>query len=105
MIETLFAIVTVIAFLALLGYGLLSKVEAATRKTQRHVYYRHHDASVWVRQDLKGRHREHCLCYECSKFKPGKQDHCRRAIDNYDWCVKYDMVSPVWECPSFRLKD
>jgi hypothetical protein len=36
--------------------------------------YEHHQGVVSVRSDLKGKHRDHCLCYHCEKFKPqGRQ--------------------------------
>lgn len=65
------------------------------------VQYDHHGTRVWVRDALKGQHRSHCLCYSCTKFKPGQPDNCPLAQGLYDLCVKNDMVTPVWECPQF----
>jgi len=67
------------------------------------VQYEHFDADVWVREDLKGQHKEHCLCYSCLRFCPDDRNrNCRRANLIYRVCVMLDMVLPVWECPEFR---
>lgn len=63
--------------------------------------YNHHGADVWVRSALKGLHREHCLCFACSKLKIGSPDNCQVAQKLYKLCVEHNLVTPVWECPSF----
>ena len=64
--------------------------------------YEHHGTRVWVRKDLKGKHRDHCLCFDgCSKFKPGTTDNCKRAALLYALCVALDMTTPVFECPEY----
>ena len=68
--------------------------------------YEHHGATVWVRNDLKGKHREHCECYSCEKFVPmDRAANCPRANLIYAICVMLDMVLPVWECPDFSKRD
>lgn len=68
----------------------------------KHERYEHHGAMVSVRKDLKGKHKEHCLCYApCAKFKPNTPDNCPLAQGVYALCVTQDMVLPVWECPDF----
>ena len=69
------------------------------------IQYRHHGALVSVREDLKGKHREHCLCYSCTDFRPGAPDHCRIAAMNYALCQLADLVLPVWECAKFLAMD
>ncbi len=65
--------------------------------------YEHHGTVVSVRSDLKGKHREHCLCYQnCIHFKPGTQDNCDIAKELYNNCVLFDVVTPVFECPKFE---
>jgi hypothetical protein len=44
------------------------KSEAMATDDDSIVSYEHHGHNVAVRSDLKGKHREHCLCYRCSKF-------------------------------------
>jgi len=61
--------------------------------------YEHHGKKVWVRRGLKGRHREHCLCFACSKLNA--EPKCERAAELYEFCKRYGMVAPVWECPEF----
>ena len=65
--------------------------------------YEHHGTPVWTRKDLKGTHRDSCLCHKCTKFKPGEVCNCPAAQANYEVCVEYDMTTPVYECPEFIL--
>lgn len=70
-------------------------------QTERYV---HHGKEVAVQPHLKGKHREHCLCYGCDKFKPDATngaDQCPIAHAVYLNCVRFGIVSPVWECPDF----
>ena len=68
--------------------------------------YVHHGAAVSVRSDLKGKHREYCLCNTpCTRFKPGKEDNCAIAQAVYENCVRFDIVTPMWECPAFVAGD
>jgi len=69
---------------------------------KKYIKYRHHGTKVWVREDLRGRHREHCLCWSCTKFFPSEADNCPIAQANYEFCVAHNVVTPVWECPMFR---
>lgn len=64
--------------------------------------YEHHGKKVFVREDLKGKHREHCLCYSgCTWFRPGREDNCPIAKAVYRNCVEFGIVTPMWECPVF----
>lgn len=63
--------------------------------------YDHHGAEVWVRSDLKGKHRDYCLCWHCSQLHPGEARNCAIAQILYQNCVSFDLVTPVWECPHF----
>lgn len=67
-----------------------------------YVQYEHHNRTVSVREDLKGRHREHCLCYSCSRFDSNGYK-CPIAQTVYENCVKFGVVTPMWECPEFSL--
>lgn len=69
------------------------------------IEYEHHGAVVKVREDLKGKHKDYCLCHRCKLFNPGSPMNCPRAINLFALCVKQDMVTPVWECPNFEPKD
>jgi hypothetical protein len=66
--------------------------------------YDHHGTEVSVRKDLKGKHREHCLCFSCEKFKLGTPDKCPVANSLFTFCVLHDLVTPVYECPLFKEK-
>jgi len=66
------------------------------------VKYEHHGEFVCVRDDLKGKHRQHCLCYAgCARFKPEKPDNCIIAQALYSLCVIHNVTTPVWECPEY----
>jgi len=68
------------------------------------VQYVHHNREkpVWVRKDLKGKHREHCLCFQCAYFFPDTDHNCHIAAQLFGLCVKEELVAPVWECPCFE---
>ena len=68
---------------------------------QQFEQYVHHNERVWVRSDLKGQHREHCLCYSCHGFHPGTARNCTLAQELYEFDVKHGVTTPVWECPLF----
>lgn len=70
-----------------------------------YIRYNHHGEWVWVRKDLQGKHREHCLCYSCEKFLPhDKEKNCPIANVLYSLNVAFDLVTPVWECKNFVPK-
>jgi len=67
------------------------------------VRYDHHGVNVAVRADLKGRHREYCLCYQCAKFTPANLDtNCPIAQALYQLDVLAHITTPVWECAAFE---
>lgn len=67
-----------------------------------YVKYKHHNATVSVREDLKGKHRAHCLCYDCKFFHPEDRElNCPIANKVFQLCVDENIVLPVWECPVF----
>ena len=58
----------------------------------------------WVKSDLKGKHRDHCLCWNCVNFDPDDhENNCNIARSVYALCVEFNMVIPVWECPYFEV--
>jgi len=66
------------------------------------IKYEHFGQMVSVREDLKGKHRDHCLCYKCKKFQPCERDNCKIAQMLYSLCVLANLVTPVWECGDFE---
>lgn len=74
---------------SLIGLFVIAFVIVATKNIfgpKKYEKYDHHGAEVWVRSDLKGKHRNYCLCWHCSQLHPGEARNC---------------VTPVWECPHF----
>lgn len=69
------------------------------------IQYQHHGWDVWVKVDLQGKHRDHCLCFSCDKFKPDTSDNCKIAQAIYNNCVKFGITTPMWECPEFLIKE
>ena len=68
--------------------------------------YEHHGHRVRVRSDLKGKHREHCLCYSCKLFVPeDRVGNCHVANIIYGNCIQHNVVTPVWECPRFKERE
>ena len=65
------------------------------------VQYVHHGGNVWVREDMKGKHRAHCLCYSCEQFKPDTEANCLVAERVYKACKEFWLLTPVWECAWF----
>ena len=65
------------------------------------VQHIHHGRLVSVYEHLKGKHRDHCLCYACTKFNPGCENNCPIAQKLYQFDVEHDLVTPVWECPEY----
>lgn len=73
---------------------------------KKYVTYIHHGNKVKVRKDLKGKHRELCLCFSCKLLNTeNREKNCSIANAVYDNCVKYKLTTPVTECPSFKEKD
>lgn len=68
------------------------------------ISYLHYGKYVYVDEDLKGRHRAHCLCFRCAKFHPDTPINCDFAEQNYRTCKINGMAMPVWECPEFEQK-
>ena len=71
---------------------------------KQYLHKEHHGATVWVRSDLDGKHREHCLCWDCAKFHPDTPENCVTANLVFAVCKECDLVLPVWECPIFQIK-
>jgi hypothetical protein len=68
--------------------------------------YEHHGNVVWVRSDLKGKHREHCLCFNCNELNiDNRKKNCSIANALYKLDVKYAITTPVFECPYFDQKE
>lgn len=93
------------------------------KKDAKVIEYEHHGTKVKVREDLKGKHRENCLCFRCGVFEIGSaseelladlqcgirglhnaakarmDEGCARSALLYALCRELDMTTPVWECP------
>lgn len=68
--------------------------------------YIHHNRLVYVKSELKGKHREHCLCYICKDFYPeNSNSNCVIAQMLFTICKEYNVVTPVYECFHFKEKE
>lgn len=64
--------------------------------------YEHHGQEVAVRSDLRGKHREFCLCYRCGLFSPMDREHnCSIANLLLGVCVACSVMTAVLECVQF----
>lgn len=70
--------------------------------SNKYEQYEHHGNMVWARSDLKGTHREHCLCYQCGKFSLVRERNCVKANALFAFSVLTGMTTPVFECPDFK---
>lgn len=68
--------------------------------------YEHHGKMVSVMSELKGKHRQHCLCFSgCKKFLPGQRDNCPIAQATFANCVKFGTTTPMYECPECDIPE
>lgn len=67
--------------------------------------YEHHGVTVSVISELKGKHRQHCLCYSCAHFRPGQLNNCPIAQTVFETCKMYDLVTPVYECHEYKAAE
>jgi len=65
--------------------------------------YIHHGSETWVRSEIKGKHREYCLCFSCDKFNlTDREKNCPKANMLYALDVALKMTTPVFECEDFN---
>jgi len=64
------------------------------------VQYRHHGVLVKVDSNLKGTHREYCLCFRgCHRFHPeDREKNCPIANLLFEVDRAFGIVTPVFEC-------
>lgn len=66
------------------------------------IKYIHHGKEVSVKESLKGKHRDHCLCWNCEKFTPeDRKENCSIANRLYQFDINNNVTTPVWECAEF----
>jgi len=64
--------------------------------------YVHHGRLMSVRADLKGKHREYCLCYSCAALNlKDRNSNCSVANTLFSLGVLAGITTPVWECVRF----
>lgn len=64
--------------------------------------YVHHGFTVSVINKIKGKHKEHCLCWQnCYYFQPNMSYNCRIAKALYEVCVLENVTTPVYECARY----
>lgn len=66
-----------------------------------YVRYEHHGHEVSVREDLKGLHREYCLCWHCQRLSFDEETNCPVAQEVYRLCCQHGLTLVMWECPQF----
>lgn len=67
------------------------------------IRYEHHGRNVAVEENLKGKHREHCLCFTCGKFNmEDREANCPIANALYRFDILAGVTTPVWECEEYE---
>ena len=66
--------------------------------------YLHHGIYVFVQKELRGKHKEYCLCFKCDSFDKDREKNCRIANLVFALNQAFGLVTPVWECPDFNEK-
>jgi hypothetical protein len=70
------------------------------------ITYVHHGRLVKVREELRGRHREFCLCHICDILDTENQENnCSIANRLFSLRKETGVVTPVWECVYFEEKE
>ena len=66
------------------------------------VKFDHHGAEVSADAELKGKHREHCLCFDCKAFTPeDRENNCKIANVLFNLCKLAEVTTPVMYCKEF----
>lgn len=69
------------------------------------VEYLHHGTLVTANAELVGQHRRVCLCHHCENLNvEDREKNCPAANALFDLCVKFNLVTPVTECPVERFR-
>ncbi len=67
--------------------------------------YEKNGRQVWVRGDRKNRQKEYCMCWDCRRFAPERDDKgCPIIHKVLGLAAEQGIVLPVWECPEFGKK-
>jgi len=64
-----------------------------------------HHRDTWGFQELRGKHREVCLCWSCKKFRPEHSDNCFIAESVFNLNKTHGITTPVLECSVFERKE
>lgn len=65
----------------------------------------HYNKVVWVNPTTEPLRKQECLCLNCSRMKPGQEDHCPLAKKLYEACVGGDIALAVTRCASWQPKE
>lgn len=94
----------ILAIVCLINLVLIA-IRSLGKAKKKYITYNHHGNLVTVREDLRGKHRDYCLCWSCKELLPeDRVGNCPIANAIYKNCVEFEVVTPVWECPNFNEK-
>lgn len=84
-------------------FMMMTRKDIRKGKKMAIVKYEHFKNVVSVKEELQGKHRDHCLCFAgCKHFKPGAPENCPIAQGLFEFDCMHGLVTPVWECPKFE---
>lgn len=56
---------------------------------------------VWETPAMDAQRKYHCMCLNCGKMKPGKDDHCKIASAFYEICKEHGNAFILTRCDSW----
>lgn len=65
------------------------------------IRFLHHGTPVFGYEHLMGKHRDHCLCFQCEKFVFDREKNCRIANLLYAVDLQCGITTPVFYCAEF----
>ncbi len=69
------------------------------------VKFMHHNVKVSAMDHLRGRHRDHCLCFQCKKLNiEDREKNCKIANLLFSVCKMCEITTPVFYCKEFIAK-
>ena len=64
--------------------------------------HEHYGNAVWFQSHLKGKHREHSLCFQgCLNFQPGPVGQCKIVVAVNENSLRFGISTPIYACPKF----
>jgi hypothetical protein len=60
---------------------------------------------VWENEEFEDQRKGNCLCHQCSKMKPGDEDHCKVASKFYEVCKEHGCAFILTRCEDYQKRE